>query len=236
MKAFSLKALSLALLLSLTFACDDDDGDTEGALPIRPNQPIPLEPPGTTPTAPTDSNPALTEQACEDAWAKYVAARPIGLVLSYEHRTDIQHTGGILQDSSTTVVNEQTVIDSNVAHVVVKNSLNPTADIEITKVAFAKACRARDPIQGVGLNGTFKVDEQKSESIAVKAGTFAANYVKGTLTTEAFGRTITSNTETWIGTDERKTLIKMVSGGDTTLGDNTVTTTLTIELLSVQEP
>lgn len=235
MKSIAHKLFSLALFLSTALACQDDSNGTDGALPTQPGAPIPQKPEDAIPVLPANNNPpaaspSLTEVACDNAWVNYVAAHPVGLVLSYERTTEV--TGGLLQDGHVTTTNEQTVTAADISHVSFKSSQASTIDGEVTREAFVKACLSNDSIQASGLQG-FTLQEKKKDSITVKAGTFEADHAKGSLTTEAFGQSIVSQSEAWIATDDRKALLKLISTSEPVAG---TTTKVTIELISIRQP
>jgi hypothetical protein len=250
------KALVFASSLTLSYACNDSDSNDDNPLPtVVGESTIPgtdsgnaagTDTAGATATAASANGEAtaaasLNPQACEASWKQYVAARPAGLVLAYSVVSETKGADGTIIQQSTTNYEEQ-VLESNDNHVLNRRTTiipglpQPNvAEVNFTKGEWLSNCsQVGTVLPELPQSSNLEIMEQSLKSVAVPAGTFNTNYVKGAVSDLGAGGSATF--ENWTLADGSSLLIRSTMSTSTSIGGAAVYSNFTTELTKLVRP
>lgn len=244
------KSLVIGSLLSLTVACGQQEAPKAQTIQTKTSH---LRDTVTAANTPSRT-PANAELSCDQIWSAFVAANPLGYSKAYQSTTVTEYAGGEGLPAPETVVetSKDTVTASSDASVSITYEYSssaspapiPAETQSITKVDFLASCNApasavnnapavNEPATAAD-QPLVTITEEGSEKLTVAAGSFDTDFVKGTVV-QSGENAYTAKAQEWYltGTDF---LVKSIFASVSTFDTITVTSTQTVELISLVNP
>lgn len=240
------KSLAVASLLSLTVACSQQEAPKSQKIQTKISH---LRDQTTNTPART---PANAELSCEQIWSGFVLANPVGLSKAYQAVTVTEYSGseGLPAPETITEVSTDTVTASSDDSISITyeytTSASPTpipAETQsLTKVDFLASCNApaapAEPAPTAPTAAapapTVTITAEGSEQLTVGAGTFATDFVKGTIV-QTGENAYTAEASEWYLTGS-DLLVKSIFASTSTFDTVVVKTTQTVELIRYVNP
>lgn len=243
------KVFLLASTMTVGVACSDSNGgDTPAAAPPTANTATTGDTAVTEPgsTAVTDNGTTLgAALSCDDAWALYVKARPLGFLVAYKITSQNTGADGSIIPSAASSY-EDVVLASDETHVLSKHTVTVqglaqaiVSDVDLTKLQWIAGCRQGSSAvaglpSGVPSNVTFEILEKGPQSVQVEAGTFTADHVKGkSSATDTQSGTVF---DSWILQDGSGILVKAVTETTADINGSIIVSNVAVELTKLVRP
>lgn len=245
------KSLVAFSLFSVTVACSQQEAPKSQK--IKTNT-VHLRDQVTTANQPVrnDANALLS---CDEIWAGFVAANPLGLSKAYRSTYTTTYAGGEGLPADETVVetSKDTVSASSDTAISITYEFTSTASAtpipaetqSLTKVDFLASCNAPAPVEttpapvetpapAAAAEPTVEILGNGTESLAVEAGVFDTEWVKGKIT-QTGENAYVADAQEWylVGSDF---LVKSTFVSVSTFDTISVTSSQTVELISYVNP
>lgn len=242
------KTLALGSLIVVSTACSQAEAPKSQKVAIKSTQ-LRDRVTSNTPAR----TPANAELSCEQIWAGFVAANPVGYSKTYQSTTTTAYTGVDGLPTDTVIeTSKDTVTASSDEAITITYVFTTSADPApipeqvqtLNKADFLAQCNA--PIAALpeapvgqtpaveAFAPTVEILEEGTERLTVAAGEFDTDFVKGKITQTGENAYIAFASEWYItGTDF---LVKSTFETSSTFDAITITTTQIVELIELVTP